>query len=98
MIPKEVRGWEGQNRLLPFKSGPLALYLAGRIGFGNCSTGRELRIRTSMIAANDLSVRRTPESAGVEFIDENGGGLGVRLRQGSAVKDEPTIWWIVGLL
>jgi hypothetical protein len=37
---------------------------------------------TSMTAANDLAVRRTLEAAGVEFIDENGGGPGVRLRKG----------------
>jgi hypothetical protein len=36
---------------------------------------------TSMTASNDLSVRRALEGAGVEFIDENGGGPGVRLRQ-----------------
>ena len=36
---------------------------------------------TSMTAPNDLSVRRALEAAGVEFIDENGGGPGVRLRQ-----------------
>jgi transcriptional regulator with XRE-family HTH domain len=36
---------------------------------------------TSMTAANDLAVRRALESAGVEFIDENGGGTGVRLRK-----------------
>jgi hypothetical protein len=29
-----------------------------------------------MMAANDLAVRRTLEMAGVEFIDENGGGPG----------------------
>jgi len=34
-----------------------------------------------MTAPNDLAVRRALESAGVEFIDENGGGPGVRLRQ-----------------
>jgi hypothetical protein len=34
---------------------------------------------TSMTVANDLAVRRALESAGVEFIDENGGGAGVRL-------------------
>ena len=33
-----------------------------------------------MTTANDLAVRRTLEAAGVEFIDENGGGPGVRLR------------------
>jgi hypothetical protein len=35
---------------------------------------------TSMTAANDLAVRRALEAAGVEFIDENGDGPGVRLR------------------
>ena len=34
-----------------------------------------------MTAANDLAVRRALEAAGVEFIDENGGGPGVRLRK-----------------
>jgi hypothetical protein len=36
--------------------------------------------KTSMTVANDLAVRRALELAGVEFIDENGGGPGVRLR------------------
>jgi len=36
---------------------------------------------TSMTAANDLAVRRALELAGVEFIDENGGGPAVRLRR-----------------
>ncbi|HZL30707.1 MAG TPA: helix-turn-helix transcriptional regulator [Pseudolabrys sp.] len=34
---------------------------------------------TSLTKANDLAIRRGLESAGVEFIDENGGGPGVRL-------------------
>jgi transcriptional regulator with XRE-family HTH domain len=41
---------------------------------------------TSMTAANDLAVRRVLELAGVEFIDENGGGPGVRLRKLHAAK------------
>ena len=36
--------------------------------------------KTSLTAANDLSLRRALEIAGVEFIPENGGGAGVRLR------------------
>jgi ribosome-binding protein aMBF1 (putative translation factor) len=36
---------------------------------------------TSMTMANDLAVRHALEAAGVEFIDENGGGPGVRLRK-----------------
>jgi hypothetical protein len=39
-----------------------------------------------MTAANDLVVRRTLEMAGVEFIDENGGGPGVRLRNRQRTK------------
>jgi hypothetical protein len=35
----------------------------------------------SLTTANDLAIRRALESAGVEFIDENGGGPGVRLRK-----------------
>ena len=35
----------------------------------------------SMTTANNLAVRRVLELAGVEFIDENGGGPGVRLRK-----------------
>jgi hypothetical protein len=37
--------------------------------------------QTAMTAANDLAVRHALESAGVEFTDENGGGVGVRLRK-----------------
>jgi hypothetical protein len=36
---------------------------------------------TSMNVANDLAVRHALEAVGVEFIDENGGGPGVRLRK-----------------
>jgi len=36
---------------------------------------------TSLTAANDLAIRRALEAAGVEFIEENGGGAGVRLRK-----------------
>ena len=35
---------------------------------------------TSMTAANDLAVRRALEAGGVQFIDGNGGGPGVRLK------------------
>ena len=36
---------------------------------------------TSLTAANELAIRRALEAAGIEFIDENGGGPGVRLRK-----------------
>ena len=34
-----------------------------------------------MIPANAEAIRRTLEAAGIEFIDPNGGGPGVRLRE-----------------
>jgi hypothetical protein len=34
-----------------------------------------------MTAVTDLAIRRALEAAGVEFIDEDGGGPGVRLRK-----------------
>jgi hypothetical protein len=43
---------------------------------------------TSMTAADDLAARRALEAAGIEFIDENGGGAGVRLRKPSPKKTE----------
>ena len=35
----------------------------------------------SLTAANNLAIRRAFENAGVELIEENGGGPGVRLRK-----------------
>ena len=37
---------------------------------------------TKLTRANDQAIRRTLEAAGVEFIDAEGGGPGVRLRSG----------------
>jgi len=37
--------------------------------------------QTKLTRANDQAIRRALEAAGVEFIDAEGGGPGVRLRQ-----------------
>jgi hypothetical protein len=36
---------------------------------------------TSLTTANDLAIRHAFEAAGIEFIDEDGGGPGLRLRK-----------------
>jgi type II secretory pathway component PulM len=36
---------------------------------------------TPLTMANDQAIRRALEAAGIEFIDENGGGVGVRLKK-----------------
>jgi hypothetical protein len=53
---------------------------AASLGLATIRRAEGAEAATSMTAANDLAVRRALESAGVEFIDENGGGPGVRLR------------------
>jgi hypothetical protein len=54
---------------------------ASAVGLTTIRRAELTESETSMTVANDLSVRRALEAAGVEFIDENGGGPGVRLRK-----------------
>jgi hypothetical protein len=55
---------------------------AGNLDRVNAWPGRaELAEHETLTMANDLAVRRALEAAGVEFIDGNGGGPGVRLRK-----------------
>jgi hypothetical protein len=44
---------------------------------------------TSLTAPNNLAIRRALEVAGVEFIDEKGGGPGVRLQKPVRTRDAP---------
>src|SRR5262249_10189033 len=54
---------------------------ASRLGINTIGRAELAKHETSLTAANDLAVRRALEAAGVEFIDQNGGGPGVRLRE-----------------
>ncbi len=51
------------------------------LGLATIKRAEAAENETSMTMANDLAVRRALEAGGVEFIDENGGGPGVRLRK-----------------
>ena len=59
-----------------------ALQLANKTAVGVTTIRRaELTAsETKLTRVNDQAIRRVLEAAGVEFIDENGGGPGVRLR------------------
>jgi ribosome-binding protein aMBF1 (putative translation factor) len=59
---------------------------ASALGANTIRRAEVAEAETSLTVANDLAVRRALESAGVEFIDENGGGPGVRLRKPSKGK------------
>jgi hypothetical protein len=60
---------------------------ASRVGLTTIRRAELTESATSMTAANDLAIRGALEAAGVEFIDENGGGPGVRLRK--PTKEKP---------
>jgi transcriptional regulator with XRE-family HTH domain len=51
------------------------------LGLATIRRAEGMASETSLTAANDLAIRRALEAAGVEFIEENGGGAGVRLRK-----------------
>jgi len=65
--------------LLKWRADDLAQKTA--LGLNTIKRAEVAEDKISLTAANDLAVRRALEAAGVEFIDENGGGPGVRLRK-----------------
>jgi hypothetical protein len=54
---------------------------ASAVGVATIRRAELAERETTMTVPNDMAVRHALESAGVEFIDENGGGPGVRLRK-----------------
>ena len=54
---------------------------AAALGLATIQRAESAANETSLTAANEIAIRRALEAAGVEFIDENGGGAGVRLRK-----------------
>lgn len=67
--------------------------LAGKSGVGLATIRRAELIdgETKMTAPNAFAVRSALEAAGVEFIPENGGGAGVRLRKRSQASADAAI-------
>ena len=57
------------------------LALASSLGANTVRRAEVSDGETSLTVANNQAIRRALELAGVEFIDENGGGPGVRLRK-----------------
>ena len=53
---------------------------ASKVGVATIRRVEVLEGEISATSANEAALRGALESAGVDFIDENGGGAGVRLR------------------
>ena len=54
---------------------------AAAVGVNTVRRAEVAEEELAMTTANNMAVRQALENAGVEFIDENGGGPGVRLRK-----------------
>jgi hypothetical protein len=59
----------------------LELAAASKVGVATIRRVEVLDGEIPITLANEAAIRRAFETAGVEFIDENGGGPGVRLRK-----------------
>jgi transcriptional regulator with XRE-family HTH domain len=59
----------------------LDLAKASKVGVATIRRVETIEGEIPVTAANEAALRATLESAGVEFIEENGGGPGVRLRK-----------------
>ena len=76
LVSQQIRA---ARALLRWRAQDLAR--ASAVGIATIRRAELAARETSMTVPNDLAVRRALESAGVEFIDEDGGGPGVRLRK-----------------
>ena len=54
---------------------------ASALGVNTIRRAEVAEAEIALTAANSLAVRNALENAGVEFIEENGGGPGVRLKK-----------------
>jgi hypothetical protein len=61
----------------------LDLANAAKLGVATVRRAELVDGEVQMTLANEAALRRALETADVEFIDENGGGVGVRLRKSS---------------
>jgi hypothetical protein len=61
----------------------LDLASASKVGVATIRRVEVVDGEIPVTAANEAALRRALEAAGVEFIDENGGGAGVRMKKSS---------------
>jgi transcriptional regulator with XRE-family HTH domain len=64
----------------------LDLAKASKVGVATIRRVETLDGEIPVTSANEAAIRKALEAAGVEFIDENGGGVGVRMRKPANTK------------
>jgi len=80
MSPKPLTSAQIRAARALIRWSALQLAKATEVGVTTIRRAELTASETKLTRVNDQAIRRVLEAAGVEFIDENGGGPGVRLR------------------
>ena len=85
-MPKKISSAQMRAARALLRWSALDLAKASRVGVATIRRVEVVDGEIPVTLANEAALRLALESAGVEFIDENGGGPGVRLRKSGKEK------------
>ena len=80
-MPKKISSAQMRAARALIRWSALDLAKASKVGVATIRRVEVVEGEIPVTPANEEALRRTLEAAGVEFIDENGGGPGVRLKK-----------------
>jgi hypothetical protein len=82
-MPKKISSAQMRAARALVRWSALDLAKASKVGVATIRRVEVVEGEIPVTQANEAALRQALESAGVEFIDENGGGAGVRLKKRS---------------
>jgi hypothetical protein len=82
-MPKKISSAQMRAARALVRWSALDLAKASKVGVATIRRVEVVEGEIPVTQANEAALRQALESAGVEFIDENGGGAGVRLKRRS---------------
>ncbi|MGO9358351.1 MAG: transcriptional regulator [Xanthobacteraceae bacterium] len=82
-MPKKITSAQMRAARALLRWSALDLAAASKVGVATIRRVEVVDGELPVTSANEAALRLALEQAGVEFIDENGGGAGVRLRKPS---------------
>jgi hypothetical protein len=85
-MPKKISSAQMRAARALLRWSALDLATASKVGVATIRRVEVVDGEIPVTLANEAALRLALESAGVEFIDENGGGPGVRLRKSGKEK------------
>ncbi len=85
-MPKKISSAQMRAARALVRWSALDLAKASKVGVATIRRVEVVEGEIPVTQANEAALRQALESAGVEFLDENGGGPGVRLRKSGKEK------------